>query len=298
MIVPAGFGLQVELEGADAPATLETQTELTADPALSRFHLHRPLVEQALLKGATELWLRSDAPIEIAPDDRLLLAAPDAADPDRLTATQIVVVDEVSSLHGATIVALKGALQLDYPGGAVAYRLGRSFRHFGHSAPAQDVRVDADGNADATDVVYCRSLSGQTSIGSGALRALDLPLDAAIDDFVAGREVICSFVGVLDRPAVRHLVGRRDVLHRRAGDDHQRGRRLRVRRGDVVLRRRGPPGPQTATDARHRRAERHQGHVRVAARGLADGTSDRPRPRPRALVAGRCRSGHPHVRDR
>lgn len=193
--VPAGFGLQVELEGADAPATLETQAELTADPALSRFHLHRPLVEQALLKGATELWLRSDAPIEIAPDDRLLIGTPDAADPDRLTATQIVVVDEVSSLHGATIVAIKGALQLDYPAGAVAYRLGRSFRHFGHSAPAQDVRVAADGTAEASDVVYCRSLSGQTSIGSGALRALDLPLDAAIDDFVAGREVICSYVG-------------------------------------------------------------------------------------------------------
>ncbi len=115
--------------------------------------------------------------------------------PGRLSATQIVVVDEVSALHGGTIVHIQGALQSDYAAGTVGYRLGRSFRHFGHNAPAQEVQVGSDGTATGTPVDFCRSLSGSTSIGSGTLRALDLPLDSAVDDFAAGRQVICSYVG-------------------------------------------------------------------------------------------------------
>ena len=78
---------------------------------------------------------------------------------------------------------------------SVAYRLGRSFRHFGHNAPAQEVRVTTDGGATATNVEYCRSLVGLTTIGSGTLAARDVPIDEAVDDFPAGREVICSYVG-------------------------------------------------------------------------------------------------------
>jgi hypothetical protein len=196
--VPAGFSLQVELEGADAPATFETLAELVAFPELSRFNLYRPLAEAPLVTGATELWIDSSEPLDIAADDRLLIGAPDPAEPDRLTETQIVVVDDVRALHGATIVQIQGALQGDYPAGAVGYRLGRSFRHFGHSAPAQDVRVGTGGTATATTVDFCRSLTGSTSIGSGTLRALDLPLDSAVDDFAAGRQVICSYVGGCD----------------------------------------------------------------------------------------------------
>ncbi len=193
--VPAGFSLQVDLEGADAQQTLETLAELVAYPELSRFYLYRPLTEPPLRKGATELWIDAPEPVDIAADDRLLIGTPDAAAPDRLTATQIVVVEKVTALHGATIVQIEGALQADYPAGTIGYRLGRSFRHFGHNAPAQEVRVGSDGAATGTPVDFCRSVSGSTSIGSGTLRALDLPLDSAVDDFAAGREVICSYVG-------------------------------------------------------------------------------------------------------
>jgi len=192
--VPAGFPLQVELEGSDAPVVFETQAELVAVAQLSRFNLHRPLLEPQLTTAARELWLRSTTPVDVAADDRLLVGTPDESEPDRLSATQVVVVEEVTSLHDATIVRVQGALQADYPAGTVAYKLGRSFRHFGHSAPAQEVRVGSDGSADADDVDYCRSLAGTTSLGSGALAARDLPLDVAIDDFAAGRQVICSYV--------------------------------------------------------------------------------------------------------
>ncbi|HET8756042.1 MAG TPA: hypothetical protein VFM58_08535 [Solirubrobacteraceae bacterium] len=193
--VPAGFSLQVELADGDAPAVLQTKAELVAVPELSRFSLHRPLRAPPLLRGARSLWLGGAVPADLAADDRLLLAVPDGADPARLTATQIVVVDAISALHGAAIVEIKGSLQRDYPAGAVAYRLGRSFRHFGHSAPAQEVSVGTGGTAVGEAVNYCRSIGGSTLLGSGALGAHDLPLDAAVDDIATGGEVICTYVG-------------------------------------------------------------------------------------------------------
>jgi hypothetical protein len=193
--VPAGFSLQVELEGATTQAAFETQSELVAHPDLGRFNLYRPLVEPKVRKGARELWLQADDAAAVEPDDRLLVGVPALGAADRLTSTQVVVVDSVSTLHGATVVQIQGALQSDLPADAVAYRLGRSFRHFGHSSPPQEVSVGSGGTADAEDVDYCRSLTSTTSIGSGSLRATDLPLDSAIDDFAAGREVIVSYVG-------------------------------------------------------------------------------------------------------
>lgn len=210
--IPAGFSLKVELEGLEEPATFETQTDVVAYPELSRFHLHRPLTEPPLSEGATQLWIRSDEPVEIAPDDRLLVGTPDALAPDRLTSTQIVVVEEVGELHGATIVAIQGALQGDYPEGAVAYRLGRSFRHFGHNAPPQEVRVGSDGGTDATNVDYCRSVTGLTTLGSGMLAATDVPLDAAVDDFPAGREVICTYLSCSAAGRGTVLWGGRDFV--------------------------------------------------------------------------------------
>ena len=105
-----------------------------------------------------------------------------------------MVVDEVSALHGTTIVRILGSLQRAYPAGLVAYRIDRSFRHFGHNAPPQEVSIGTGGVAVADDVNYVRGLSSTTELGSGPLAARDLPLDAAVDDLVAGREVIVSYV--------------------------------------------------------------------------------------------------------
>jgi hypothetical protein len=159
-----------------------------------------------LRHGDRKLWIGGDVPDDLAADDRLLLGVPDGGDPSRLTATQIVVVDAISSLHDATIVEIKGSLQRDYPAGTVAYRIDRSFRHFGHSAPAQEVSVGSGGTAVGTDVSYCRSIGGSTLLGSGALGAQDLPLDATIDDIAAGGEVICTYVAGCRTPAQQSAI--------------------------------------------------------------------------------------------
>jgi hypothetical protein len=189
--VPAGLSLRMEVEGGDEPVLLETTEAATAHAELGAFSLHRPLTLPQLAAGATELWISSSEAVELAPDDRLLVATPSG---DRLTRTQIVVVDELDSLHGHTIVRIKGSLRTDYPAGTVAFRLGRSFRHFGHNTPPDHVRV-VDGTAQSTSVSYCRSLDGSTQLDSGSLPALDLPLAPPVDDLAAGTEVICAYSG-------------------------------------------------------------------------------------------------------
>jgi hypothetical protein len=189
--VPAGLSLRMEIEGGDDPVLLETTEATTAQPELGSFTLHRPLSLPQLAAGATELWISSSEPVELAPDERLLVATQSG---DRLAQTQIVVVDELDELHGATIVRIKGSLRSTYPAGAVAFRLGRTFRHFGHNAPPDHVRIVL-GAAQSTTVSYCRSLDSSTLLDSGQLAPLDLPLATPVDDLAAGIDLICTYTG-------------------------------------------------------------------------------------------------------
>lgn len=208
--VPAGFPLQAQLEGGDGPVEFETEASLVAYPELSRFHLHRPLTLPQLATGTTEIWLRSSDPFEVAQDDRLLLASPAASDPRRLGSPQVVVVDEVSSLHGATLVKIRGSLRRPSPSyDLVAYKLGRTFRHFGHNAPPQEVTVQGS-SASAHEVDYCRVVSGTSSplssffvVGpSEPIGSRDLPLDQAVDDLSAGGDMICTYRAGCSSPEV------------------------------------------------------------------------------------------------
>jgi hypothetical protein len=189
--VPVGLSLRMEVDGGEVPVLLETTEAATAHAELGAFSLHRPLTLPQLAAGATELWLSSSEAVELAPDDRLLVATPSG---DRRRGAQIVVVDELDSLHGETIVRIKGSLRTAYPAGTVAFRLGRSFRHFGHNAPPDHVRV-VDGTAQSTSVSYCRSLERTTQLDSGPLEPLALPLETPVDDLAAGTEVICTYTG-------------------------------------------------------------------------------------------------------
>lgn len=207
--VPAGFPLQVELAGAGAPAAFETVASLVAHPALSRFHLHRPLAQPQLETGDTELWIRSGEPFEVAEDDRLLVASVSTSEPRHLLSPQVVVVDEVGSLHGATVVKIRGSLRRPSPTyELVAYKLRRTFRHFGHNAPPQEVTIQGD-SASAREVDYCRTVSG--AAGSASFLAAgpserisgrDLPLDQAVDDFAAGGQVVCTYRAGCSSPTV------------------------------------------------------------------------------------------------
>jgi hypothetical protein len=71
-----------------------------------------------------------------------------------------------------------------------AYKLGGSFRHFGHNAPATQISVDANGRAQAVPVSYMRSLSGNTLASAPALASTHMPLDGEVKTIAAGTTLL------------------------------------------------------------------------------------------------------------
>jgi len=141
--IPAGFPVKAEVEGLDKPADFETSEEATAYPWLSRFNLFAPLASPQISSAITEFFIESPNQLNAASlvtfkaGDRLMMGEADSANnPKRLNKAEIVIVDSVRELHGIKVFKIKGKLKRS---GSVqklaAYKLGRSFHHFGHNGP-------------------------------------------------------------------------------------------------------------------------------------------------------------------
>jgi predicted phage baseplate assembly protein len=74
-----------------------------------------------------------------------------------------------------------------------AYKIGGSFRHFGHNAPPVEVSVDGNGRASSTSVSYVRNLAATTSApASPPWPATHVPLDGAAPAISAGTLVLAE----------------------------------------------------------------------------------------------------------
>ena len=147
VVVPSRFPLKAQLQDHAKPSEFETTSEFTAYPWLSKFNLYRPLTTPYLKKDIQELRIilpdQFITPIELKPGDRLLLGeAGNVADPTRLTNAEIVVIDSIRELHGTKLYKLKGAMKrtadiLEL----TAFKLARTFHHFGHNGPPTFTKV-------------------------------------------------------------------------------------------------------------------------------------------------------------
>ena len=133
------------------PAEFRTDTELVALPPLGRFNLYRPRDYAAsIAPGATSIELASvdgsgDAAalsaFELKAGDRLMLVP----DEDMWTTPgtpfvtqpppQVVTVAKVTRVLDRVIVDLDKPVVGAWASPVRAWRLGRTFRHFGHNAP-------------------------------------------------------------------------------------------------------------------------------------------------------------------
>jgi hypothetical protein len=167
--IRAGFPVKADLANVPLPADFQTDAELIAYPHLSRFNLYRRRIYSLIVHaGATVLELASVA----GKTDSLSLAAFQLKKGDRLMlvpsepswtssgshlgtqqAAQVVKVNAVTSAVGRTLVEIEGAIHETWYAPATAYRLGRTFRRFGHNAPAVTITNAADGNGNITGAV-------------------------------------------------------------------------------------------------------------------------------------------------
>ena len=138
--VPAHFPIKADLEHVPKPVEFETADDAITYPWLSRFNLYRRLFTPAIAPSTTEFYIDSPdqllTPIELKPNDRLVIGeANNAANPGRLTNAEIVIVDSARELHGRKIYKIKGALKrTGSVSSLTAFKIGRTFHHFGHNA--------------------------------------------------------------------------------------------------------------------------------------------------------------------
>ena len=242
--IRAGFPVKADLADVPAPADFQTDAHLRAYPHLSRFNLYRPRQYATVLgAGTTVLELQSVAgasdafslaAFELKAGDRLMLIPNEAmwsvaGTPFASQQTpQVVIVAKVTRILDRVVIDLDKPLALAWNSPARAYRLGRTFRHFGHNAPASlIINTPSSGTITGSSTTptkferylyYTPSTYGYAAAWYTSLAKTDMPLDIEVNDYAAGGTLIVQgrahFVG--HSTPVPFLV-RRKVVALRAG---------------------------------------------------------------------------------
>src|SRR5262249_19545609 len=214
-----GFPVKADLADLPVPADFQTDAELIAWPHLGRFNLYRPRAyahrigagassfDVAGVDGASDA--DSLAEFELKAGDRLLLQPDEPAwttSGSTLTPQmrpQIVKVTKVTRLLGRVIVDIDAPILHAWVQPVAAYRINRTFRHFGHNAPVKVVTNRTNNSGTITGarqsetqferhiVVNHRCTATSSSLGlPGEL----IPLDSEVQDLHAGILVVVQTV--------------------------------------------------------------------------------------------------------
>jgi hypothetical protein len=214
--LPAAFALKADLEDVDGAVDFQTSDAITAYPHLSRFSLYRARQYGAsLVAGTTRLEIQSAGgstlgaaidDVGLKKGDRLMLmpneptwATSNVALSGAQKTPQTVKVKSVKRQLGRTIVELETALQESWSLPVTAYRLGRSWRHFGHNAGPKIITNTLDTNghingATQRDTSFVRHIRGNhdctISDASIALPGELIPLDQSVSDLTVGTRIV------------------------------------------------------------------------------------------------------------
>jgi hypothetical protein len=158
--VPAGFPVKATLEDFEKPSDFETVEEITAYPWLNEFNLYRTLNDGDITSVTTEFYISSPEqltnPIDLKVGDRLLIGQIVGIwwpDDGIMYDGEIVIIDSIREQHGRKYYTIKGNLKrLTNIASLSAYRVGRSFHHFGYNSPPKIVNAGASVTSTATVV--------------------------------------------------------------------------------------------------------------------------------------------------
>jgi len=172
--VPAGFPVKATLEDFEKPSDFETVEEITAYPWLNEFRLYRTLLDGDITPETTEFYISAPEqlidPIDLKVGDRLLIGQIIASwipDDGVMWDGEIVIIDSIRTQHGRKYYTIKGNLKrLTNISSLAAYRLGRSFHHFGYNSPAKIVNSGAAVTSTATVVPASGSTPATTTTTS------------------------------------------------------------------------------------------------------------------------------------
>jgi hypothetical protein len=210
-----GFPVKTDLADLPAPAEFQTDAEIVAWPHLGRFNVYRPRnYDPQIVPGARSIELATVdgagdssalAAFQLKTGDRLMLTPNEDVWTTPGTpfteqqAPQVVTVAKVARVLDRVVIDLEKPVVGSWTSPARAWRLGRTFRHFGHNAPTSVVKpvTEADGTitgSKVSDTEFERHFQFTREIvitdSYTSLARTDLPLDQETTDFAIGGDVI------------------------------------------------------------------------------------------------------------
>ena len=149
--IPADFPLKAEIGEAATMVDFETSESILAYPHLGRFSLYRPRTyDAAIAAGTKTLELQTAAgssslearrAVDLKAGDRLMLMPSESMWSSNVTFTtqdpnQIVTVKSVTETLGRFVIEFEEELHRAWTAPVRAFRIKRTFQHFGYNAPA------------------------------------------------------------------------------------------------------------------------------------------------------------------
>lgn len=212
VVIPAGFPIKTQVEELEQAADFETSDEAVAIPSLSKFNLYRPThipnFPTEVSVFSIETSQLEQAGIEINEKDRLMLLKSDS---EPTNDAQIVIVNEVEQQFDRTNITIEGTWNKGNGLNEIkAFKLGRTFRHFGHNAPPQIVQVDSSGNPSQKNITYNRKLHSQTETTGNttitpSFTSTQIPLDSEVEGLAIGSKLIIEGVAFHDATIVQQI---------------------------------------------------------------------------------------------
>lgn len=212
--VPAGFPFKADLQELDESARFESTEAITAYPWLNQFSLYRKrLGPVSIAQGDTALELRAVAgdealgnrqTVDFNPGDRIMLV-PDSSTFEsgggNFTAQQrseILVVQRVETLLDRIVIHFEGAVTVNRGAAVRAFKVGRSFRHFGHNAPVRIAALnEATGRATFDNTIFNRAVGTAAALYS-QFADNELAFDSEVTNLPAGTDMIVSGAAAFD----------------------------------------------------------------------------------------------------
>jgi hypothetical protein len=209
--VPAGFPIKAQLTGQSQAVQFETLRQTTAYPHLNQFNLYRRLYTPQIRSTTSEFYIfesNPDAnPITLEKGDQLFIGRLDSTqNPSQFMEGEIITIEDTRQLHDTIIYKIKGSLIRQWnTQNLYAFKLGRSFKHYGYNAPTTYQAVD---NSAVTmkNQQYSRPTNKTTTslstpsrdeLGTYGVRILSpnltrtqFPLDIEVDNLAGGQHVI------------------------------------------------------------------------------------------------------------
>jgi len=215
IVIPAGFPLKATLETPPKPSDFETTEEITAYPWLSSFNLYRPLEDGDITTQTTEFYVswqeQSTNPIDLKVGDRLLIGETNMyfylGWGGELTNSEIVIIDSIREQHGRKYYTIKGTLKrTSNVASLFAYKIGRTFHHFGHNSAPKILNTNASVTSTATvnnqtttttasipylTVPLSRPVNGTTTAPVGvSLNDKNFPIDSEVNDLAINTPIV------------------------------------------------------------------------------------------------------------